>query len=274
MNRVDGQRHSWQVGSSLTSRSDTVGEVPPDITLHTNRLRANSFGGEAPAYDAHRPRYPDALIDDLLGTAAGRVLDVGAGTGIASQQLAERGADVLAVEPDARMASLARVKGIPVELDTFERWDPAGRSFELVVFAASFHWVDPAVALPKVRSVLRPGGRLALLWNRLKPLAPTHEDFAAIYDDYMERDSTRAHRDFGALTGTLSEYGYSVTTHSYPRHVEYTRDQWLNWAFTHSNHLVLPAAQAAELRQRLSDRIGDGGVTVGGDSLAIVATPD
>jgi SAM-dependent methyltransferase len=253
---------------------DTVDEVPPGINLFTNRLRANSFGGEAPAYDAHRPRYPDGMIDELLTQGARLVLDVGAGTGIASQQFAERGADVLAVEPDARMAAVARLKGIPIELATFERWEPAGRSFDLVVFAASFHWVDPAVALPKVRTVLRAGGRLALLWNRLVPTSPTREDFAAIYGDYMDADATPAHHDLADLVATLSAHGYTVEHHIYPLGFHYTRDQWLDYAFTHSNHLILPAAQAAELRERLADRIGAEGVTLGGDALVIVATPD
>lgn len=244
------------------------------MNLFTNRLRANSFGGEAPAYDAHRPRYPDGMIDELLTEGARLVLDVGAGTGIASQQFAERGADVLAVEPDARMAAVARLKGIPIELATFERWEPAGRRFDLVVFAASFHWVDPAVALPKVRTVLRAGGRLALLWNRLVPTSPTREDFAAIYGDYMDVDATPAHHDLADLVATLSAYGYTVEQHIYPLGFHYTRDQWLDYAFTHSNHLILSAAQAAELRERLADRIGAEGVTLGGDALVIVAAPD
>jgi SAM-dependent methyltransferase len=250
-----------------------VGEVPPGLNLFTNRLRANSFGGEATAYDTHRPRYPDALVDELLSSGARLVLDVGAGTGIASHQLAERGADVLAVEPDARMAALARLKGIPVELDTFERWEPAGRTFDLVVFAASFHWVDPAVALPKIRTVLRAGGRLALMWNRLSPNKPTRSDFAAIYADYMDDDVTHPHHDPTDLRSTLASYGYAVAQHTYPVNLQYSRDQWLDYAFTHSNHLVLAAERAAELRARLADRIGPDGVTVGGDALAIIATP-
>jgi SAM-dependent methyltransferase len=252
----------------------TVDEVPSGLNLFTNRLRANSFGGEATAYDTHRPRYPDDLIDELVGSGARRVLDVGAGTGIASQQFAERGADVLAVEPDARMAAVARLKGIPVELATFERWEPAGRQFDLVVFAASFHWVDPAVALPKVRTVLRAGGRLALLWNRLAPTNPTRADFAAIYGDYMEADVNHVRDDPTQLVDTLAAHGYAVEQHTSPRSLHYTRDQWLDYAFTHSNHLILTAAQAAELRERLADRIGPEGVSVGGDALVIVATPD
>ena len=248
--------------------------MPPGLNLFTNRLRANSFGGEATAYDTHRPRYPDALVDELLNSGARLVLDVGAGTGIASQQLAERGADVLAVEPDARMAAVARLKGIPVELATFERWEPAGRQFDLVVFAASFHWVDPAVALPKVRTVLRAGGRLALVWNRLSPTNPTRTDFAAIYGDYMEADVNHVRDDPSQLVDTLAAHGYAVEQHTYPLNLHYSRDQWLDYAFTHSNHLILTAAQAAELRVRLADRIGGDGVTVGGDAIVVIATPD
>ena len=74
--------------------------MPPRLNLHTNRQRANSFGGAAENYDAFRPRYPDQLIDDVLAPRAHRVLEGGAGTGIASIQLIERGADLLAVEPD------------------------------------------------------------------------------------------------------------------------------------------------------------------------------
>lgn len=147
--------------------------MPPRLNLFTNRERANSFGGAASNYDAHRPCYPDQLIDDVLASGARRVLEGGAGTGIASMQMIERGAEVLAVEPDARMAAVAQAKGIPVELATFEDWDPAGRRFDRVVFAASFHWVDPAVALPKIRGILDDGGKLALIWNRLRPISPT-----------------------------------------------------------------------------------------------------
>jgi SAM-dependent methyltransferase len=117
------------------------------------------------------------------------VLDVGAGTGIASEQLLWRGVNVLAVEPDPRMVEIARDKGIPIEIGTFENWDPAERQFDLVVFGQSFHWVNPDIALPKVHALLSTGGQLALMWNRLFPTDPTHGDFAEIYRDYMDPSS-------------------------------------------------------------------------------------
>jgi SAM-dependent methyltransferase len=252
---------------------DTLGPVPPRLNLFTNRPRANSFGGAARSYDAHRPRYPDELIDDLLALGAHRVLDVGAGTGIAAQQLAERGADVIAIEPDARMAAIAREKGIPTETVTFERWDPAGRTFDLVVFASSFHWVDPAVAFPKVREILSEGGRLALLWNRMIPTRPTRDDFDAIYRDYMDADARPMDGDPDELVDAITAAGYAVTKRGYPRSLHYSQQQWLDLAFTHSNHLTLDPGQATELRTRLAERIGTDGVSVAGEGLAILATP-
>ena len=71
--------------------------MPPRLNLFTNRERANSFGGAAQNYDTYRPRYPDRLIDDVLAPDAHRVLEAGAGTGIASIQMIERGADLVAV---------------------------------------------------------------------------------------------------------------------------------------------------------------------------------
>jgi SAM-dependent methyltransferase len=241
--------------------------------MFKNRLRANSFGGHAAAYDAHRPRYPDAMIDELLAGGARSILDVGAGTGIASLQFAERGADVLALEPDPRMAALARLKGMPVESDYFEQWAPSGRTFDLVVFAASFHWVDPAVALPKVRDLLHPGGHLALMWNRLTPTDPTSEDLAAIYADYWDVGNPRPDADLEELVATVADAGFEAAIHTYPHSYQYSRDQWLDFAFTHSNYLVLTPDEASELRARLYERIGPEGVAVGGEALTIVATP-
>lgn len=248
--------------------------MPPRLNLFTNRERANSFGGAAHNYDAHRPRYPEQLIDDVLAPRVRRLVDVGAGTGIASKQFIERGVDVLAVEPDTRMAHIAQAKGIPVEIAAFEHWEPAGRRFDRVVFAASFHWVDPAIALPKIRGVLADGGQLALLWNRLRPTRPTRAEFESIYRDYMDVDARGADGEPDDLTGLLSEAGFAVTHRRYPHDLHYSTQQWVDTAFTFSNHLTLAADKAAELRTKMAELIGPSGVWVGGDALVILATPD
>jgi SAM-dependent methyltransferase len=247
--------------------------MPPRLNLFTNRERANSFGGAAQNYDTYRPRYPDRLIDDVLAPDARRVLEAGAGTGIASMQMIERGADVLAVEPDTRMAAVAQAKGIPVELATFEDWDPAGRRFDRVVFAASFHWVDPAVALPKIRGILDGGGKLALIWNRLRPTNPTRAEFEAIYRDYMNVETHRGDGSPGEVIDMIAAAGFTVTEQKYPHDLHYSAQEWVDIAFTFSHQLILAADKATELRARLVERIGANGVSVGGDAVAILAVP-
>src|SRR5690606_39009788 len=108
-------------------------EQPPTglQEAHRHRKIAESFGTDAERYDRARPRYPDALIERIVAACPGReVLDVGCGTGIAARQLRAAGCQVLGVEPDERMADVARRTGIDVEVATFEAWDAGGRAFD------------------------------------------------------------------------------------------------------------------------------------------------
>jgi len=89
---------------------------------------AQSFGSDPERYDRARPRYPEAMVERIVESSPGHdVLDVGCGTGIAARQFQAAGCRVLGVEPDARMADLARRSGVEVEVATFEAWDPADR---------------------------------------------------------------------------------------------------------------------------------------------------
>jgi SAM-dependent methyltransferase len=200
------------------------------------------------------------------------VLDVGAGTGISSVQFAERDADVLGVEPDARMAELARHKGIRTEVATFEEWDPAGRSFDLVVFAASFHWVDPAVALPKVRQLLTARGRLAMMWNRVRPVGALAPRLAEVIDAFADGHSAESARSSAEVHELLEGAGFSSSERQYTRRYRLSAADFLALQFTYSRFLVLDEQRAATLRSRLADVIAGGDVEMGGDTVAIIAT--
>ncbi|OIN78168.1 class I SAM-dependent methyltransferase [Mycobacterium malmoense] len=129
--------------------------------------RSLSFGSAAAAYERGRPSYPPEAIDWLLPRGARNVLDLGAGTGKLTTRLVERGLDVVAVDPIPDMlevlrtslpetrALLGTAEGIPLE----------DNSVDAVLVAQAWHWVDPERAIPEVARVLRPGGRLGLVWN-------------------------------------------------------------------------------------------------------------
>lgn len=157
-------------------------ERPTDREPHQAREVAESFGTDPDGYDRARPRYPDALIDRIVGSSAGLdVLDVGCGTGIAARQFQAAGCRVLGVEVDARMAEWARRRGLEVEVAAFEAWDPAGRTFDAVVAGQAWHWVDPVAGAAKAARALRPGGRLAVFWNAFQAPDELGEAFSAVY---------------------------------------------------------------------------------------------
>jgi SAM-dependent methyltransferase len=96
------------------------------------------------------------------------VVEVGPGTGQVTRRLLEIGAEVVAVEPDARLAEFLREKlGAQLELvdRTLEQAELAASAFDLAVAASSFHWVDEAAGLTSLRGALRPGGWIAIWWT-------------------------------------------------------------------------------------------------------------
>ena len=129
--------------------------------------RSLSFGSAASAYERGRPSYPPEAIDWLLPRGARKVLDLGAGTGKLTTRLVERGLDVVAVDPIPDMlevlsASLPETRAL---LGTAEEIPLEDNSVDAVLVAQAWHWVDPERAIPEVARVLRPGGRLGLVWN-------------------------------------------------------------------------------------------------------------
>jgi SAM-dependent methyltransferase len=143
---------------------------------------AESFGSDAARYDRARPSYPGTLVERIVAASPGRrVVDVGCGTGIAARLFRAAGCEVLGVDPDARMAAVARQSGLEVEAATFEAWDPAGREFDAVIAAQAWHWVDPVAGATKAAEALRPAGRLAVFWNAFQPPLGLREAFADVY---------------------------------------------------------------------------------------------
>jgi SAM-dependent methyltransferase len=122
------------------------------------------------------------MVESIVAASPGPgVLDVGCGTGIAARQFQAAGCRVLGVEPDARMAGVARRFGVEAEVATFEAWDGGGRAFDAVVAGQAWHWVDPVAGAVKAAQVLRPGGRLAVFWNSFRPPADVGEAFAMVH---------------------------------------------------------------------------------------------
>ena len=236
--------------------------------LFQDRTRAESFGADAERYDRARPTYPDELLDlvlDGLGRdGPAEVLDVGCGTGIAGRLFIARGCRVLGVEPDARMAAVARGHGLTVEDGTFETWDPGSRSFDVVISGQAWHWVDPVEGAERAADVLRPGGRIALFWNVGRPPAEVTAAFAEVYDRYtgdLDKYSVllggpAVDRFEYALKGIRVSGRFSNPVKRSIRWSRpYTTSEWLDQLPTHSDHQALPLDRLELLMEGIGEVI-------------------
>jgi SAM-dependent methyltransferase len=159
----------------------------------SSQQRSLSFGAEAAAYERGRPSYPPDAIDWLLPPDARDVLDLGAGTGKLTTRLVERGLGVVAVDPIQEMLELLSnsLPDTPALLGTAEEIPLPDNSVDAVLVAQAWHWFDLERAGKEVARVLRPGGRLGLVWNArderlgwVKDLGRIigHEDAREVFD--------------------------------------------------------------------------------------------
>lgn len=155
-----------------------------------HRAAASGFGSAAVAYERGRPSYPRSAVGWLIGcvdvTAASTILDLAAGTGKLTRLLLSTGARVIAVEPVAGMRRVlaGQVPGAEMLDGTAEDIPVASGTVDLVTVAQAFHWFDVPAALAEIHRVLRPGGWLALVWNRRPLEEPIHREISAIVDPY------------------------------------------------------------------------------------------
>ena len=252
--------------------------------------RSKLFDREAERYDRCRPTYPDALIDCLVGSKPEglKVLDVGCGTGIASRLMAQRGAKVVGVEVAPRMAEIARSHGIDVEVGAFEDWDAAGRTFDRVTSAQAWHWLDLSDATAKAASVLRPGGRLCLIWNAGYHSDDLADALAEVYGTMLPSGVHTVFRGYAANRSTDAKAGLTAelaaiaavpdfgapTQKWFPWTQTYHRDQWLEQLLSRSDHTALDPAVRGRLFEAVGAAVDDfgGSFVMNFETVLITAT--
>jgi SAM-dependent methyltransferase len=177
-------------------------------------VAASGFSRAAAEYERGRPDYPPALLEPLQLSPELVVLDLAAGTGKLTRLLATSGATVIAVEPVAEMRAALPASGQVLD-GTAEQIPVGAGTADLVTVAQAFHWFDGDAALAEIHRVLRPGGRLALVWNRRIEDAPVNVAIEAILAPYSagvpthRRDEWRGAFDRTTLFGPLEEHVFA-----------------------------------------------------------------
>jgi SAM-dependent methyltransferase len=267
-----------------TAETVTRGYDPAQAS-HLQRHIAEGFGADADRYDRARPAYPADLVDRVIAASPGRdVLDVGCGTGISARQFQAAGCRVLGIDPDPRMADLARQGGTETEIATFEDWNPAGRTFDVVIAGMAWHWVDPAAGAAKAAAVLRPGGLLAVFWYAFDPPEDLDQAFAEVYRQVLPDspsdgsgarpaiDTCRAR--YAMVADTIRQTGAFGEPQEWLFYWEqpYTREKWLDQVPTSLGFTSHPEAIQQELLDGLGAAVDAAGSTFTMSYTAIAAT--
>ncbi|OFW71197.1 MAG: hypothetical protein A2Y55_05850 [Actinobacteria bacterium RBG_16_68_12] len=150
-----------------------------------------AFAEVAGAYERGRPGYPEDAVRWLVGDEPRDVVDLGAGTGKLTRALVALGHRVTAIEPLPEMLEQfpAAAPGAFAILGSAEIIPLPDAHADVVTCAQSFHWFDHALALPEIARVLRPGGRLAIVWNSRDDRDPWSKRLSALIgEETVEAD--------------------------------------------------------------------------------------
>ena len=263
-----------------------------------DRSRKTEFTGMGEAYDRARPSYPASLFRQLdehfqfkMGQTA---LEIGCGTGKATVHLAICGLNVTAIDiaPDLLAVAKEKVKGGKIRLveSSFEDFKAPDASFDYVASAQAFHWIDPAIACPKARKLLKKGGALILIWNiRWDGPSPERDALDAIYREHAPTLARHQSEGKSAITGS-SQTAYTEARATLERAAaeglfrdlksfsvrwqqSYTALEYIALLGTYSDHKRLKPQEKEKLYAAVEEFINDkgGSITIPYDCVALSA---
>ena len=230
-------------------------------------------------YDKVRPAYPPALLADIFADAHAcggkKALEIGAGTGKATQAFLAAGYAVTAVEISANMVALLRerfgaTRHFAAVHDSFENAALESDAYDVIYAASAFHWVDASIGCPKALQLLRNGGVLALLRYNAAPAdgEALYEDIQAVYEKHFRKPYTRpaavAKADYespgeifrGFRCRPLQEYGFvDVHMRCYDAVRAFPAEDYISLMDTMADHRALPDSDRAALYTGIRDAI-------------------
>lgn len=223
-------------------------------------VAAAGFAAAAAEYERGRPGYPTEALKALGLAPELVVVDLAAGTGKLTRPLAESGATVIAVEPvvEMRAALPSSVRALD---GTAERIPLEDGTADLLTVAQAFHWFDGAAALTEIHRVLRPGGRLALIWNRRVEGDPINRAIDELLAPYRPGTPTHKWDEWRAAFDRTTLFG-PLEKQTFPNEQVLDADGLVDRVGSTSFIASLPDAERSRVLSAARALAADGKVTV------------
>jgi len=204
-------------------------------------------------FDRYRPRYCREAFDAIMEAASVKpgtqVLELGPGTGQATDPILDTGCDYLAIELGENLAAKMREKygarpNFQLINDDFITHDFAGAEFDLIYSAATIQWIPEEVAFGKTYDILKPGGMLVMMKlseDYRTPDPALYEKIQKVYDAYFHPTETYLG---GFRYENCLNYGYkNWECRTFRSRRVFTAEEYVNYVGTHCTHLLLPEAE-------------------------------
>ena len=231
------------------------------------------------SFDKWRGRYSKELFDYIVDvcslTADKKCLELGPGTGQATDFALETGCDYTAIELGEHLAAKMRekyggYKNFRLINADFEKYEFAPGSFDLVYSAAAIQWMDQDIAYAKTFDILRHGGFLAMFWMYGDYETPSPELFRKIqdiYDRYFVTDMPYT-RKFDYECG--ERYGFEyLGKKEFHGSRHYNADDYIKYIKTHSNHIMINEAYSERFFGGIHDAVSQHGGIAFNDTFTL-----
>ncbi len=217
-------------------------------------------------FDRYRPRYSPALFQDLIEYAGigpcKAVLEIGPGTGQATDPILDTGCDYHAIELGEHLYGMMERKygdrpNFHIVLGDFITHDFGAQRFDMVYSAATIQWIPEDVAFSKTFNLLKPGGTLAMMLTASEYRTPNpalYEQIQKVYDAHFKPETRYSHSGF--RYESAPEYGYvDFERREYPGRRTFTAEEYVAFCGTHCDHMVIPEPHRSLFFDGLRDAV-------------------
>jgi len=249
-----------------------LNQVSKNVSGEWNKMdKRLSFNEDVVNYDRWRPIYCKELFDDIIQYSeleqTKKAIEVGVGTGQATEPFLATGCELTAVEIGEDLAEYTKEKfkeygNFKVYNTSFEDFECDDDSFDILYSATAFHWIPQEIGYPKALRILKSGGTLALFWN--KPFVNReddllHQKIQSIYRKYMpsskkpvENDSER----YDIMAKTIQSYGFKdLQVKIYHQTRVFNSSDYISLLDTYSDHRTMPEPSKQLLYSEIKNAI-------------------